>query len=154
MDVIHARGLSLTGIAVVLTGLALVSCSVPNASGRSAPGPACVHPGFRSAVAYPGPITENEFGIVGRVVSAQSLEPIAGVTVKLEPGDYQTVSDTLGRFSFNRHLRSNIYTLSASGIGFTAVAERVPFNGVSESVLVIMTRREWGLLECVVFPNR
>lgn len=59
--------------------------------------------------------------IRGRVVDSDTQLPLAGITIKGQPGDHQAISDGHGYFRLSRLCRETRYTLIASSIGFDSL---------------------------------
>ena len=94
-------------------------------------------------------------GRIGGVVSDKnSLIPLGGLTVTLNPGQLSTTTDSSGRFRFEG-IQPGAYSISISGIGFiNNLLNNVVVTSGNESDLSIQMERAVGELGTITISGR
>lgn len=82
-------------------------------------------------------LAQGNATLSGSTVNRSNQQPLAGITISLEPGGQKTVSDPLGRFRFAQ-LKPGTYNISFSGVGIQEkLITNIIVNTGNESVLSV-----------------
>ena len=87
-------------------------------------------------------------GIRGRVVNAETLEPMSGAFVRIETTGALVSTDTTGAFFFPNVWRGR-HILRIQSIGFVTVVDTVGYSGRGAVVLASLARQR-GFVHCVI----
>ncbi len=82
--------------------------------------------------------------LINGVVTSKDNEPLSGATIKLTPGDYETITNGGGRFVIN-NVKNGNYKLQVTYLGHEPYREKINVNGkttlkISMEESVIQTR--------------
>ncbi|MEM6878028.1 MAG: SusC/RagA family TonB-linked outer membrane protein [Bacteroidota bacterium] len=94
---------------------------------------------------------QNTYQISGRILDADTQEPLVGATVLLSPGGYGSISDLEGNYTFSARVEPGDYQVVASYTGFSPIEQTVSLNDNREVILeFILSTDALNLNEVVV----
>jgi iron complex outermembrane receptor protein len=94
----------------------------------------------------------NAQNLINGVVTNENNEPLSGATVKLSPGNIETVSNGGGQFVIN-NVKNGNYKLIVTYLGFEPHKEKITINGKTD-VKIVMKKNVFQTQEIIVSTTR
>src|SRR6056297_2860684 len=94
----------------------------------------------------------NAQNLINGVVTNMQNEVLSGATIKLKPGDYETISNGGGKFVIN-NVKPGKYKLLVNYLGYAPYQEKIVVDG-NESVTVKMEEKVIQTQEVIVSSTR
>ncbi len=94
----------------------------------------------------------NAQNLINGVVTNKQNKVLSGATIKLKPGDYETISNGGGKFVFN-NVKSGEYKLLVNYLGYAPYQEKIVVDG-NKSLSIQLEERVFQTDEIIVSSTR
>jgi iron complex outermembrane receptor protein len=94
----------------------------------------------------------NAQNLINGVVTNEDNKPLSGATIKLNPGDFETISNGNGKFVIN-NVKKGSYNLLVTYLGFEPYKKKIDVNGKTE-LSISLVKNVFQTKEIIVSTTR